>query len=549
MYTVKSRLMLIAFIGIASSILVTVFAALELTSLDGSLKSSQVARDAIRAQMELDMMHDAVRGDVYHVMLVNRPDERAAIRADFDEHTGNLRAQLDALAEMTLEADVAASVAATRPVLEAYVDTGVQLFEVASQDAEAARRQLPGFQKAFEGLEERNAAINDGLARMNRKDMSSAVERAQKIMIAIGGAAALFALGLAFLLGKRVAMRVAAVARTVGFLGQGDLRERTGVSAGRSGRCEVTDMAAALDRALDQLADVIGSARSVSLAVSGAASELSNAAEGVSGGVQEQAASLEESAAAIEEMTATTRGSADHARQADELASNSRQAAEQGGSTVHQAVSAMSEINQSSRKIADIILAIDEIAFQTNLLALNAAVEAARAGEHGRGFAVVAGEVRVLAQRSATAAREIKSLIEDSVRKVQIGSDLVNRSGDTLTSIVTSVKQVSDIVSEMATAARETSSGLDQINLAVTQMDQATQSNAAQSEEMAAAAQSLRDQAEQLRRLVAAFKVSDGARIEVESRPAPTAAAARPVVATRRPALGGKRAAQAQAAL
>jgi methyl-accepting chemotaxis protein len=170
-------------------------------------------------------------------------------------------------------------------------------------------------------------------------------------------------------------------------------------------------------------------------------------------------------------------------------------------------VEAMAEINQSSKKIADIITTIDEIAFQTNLLALNAAVEAARAGEQGRGFAVVAAEVRNLAQRSATAAKEIKALIEDSVGKVESGSELVNKSGQTLSEIVTSVKRVTDIIGDIAAASQEQSSGIDQVNRAVTQMDHVVQSNAAQTEELSSTARSLRGQAQQLQVLVAKFKL------------------------------------------
>jgi methyl-accepting chemotaxis protein len=202
----------------------------------------------------------------------------------------------------------------------------------------------------------------------------------------------------------------------------------------------------------------------------------------------------------------------DSAQQARQLASGSKEVAEKGGSVVGSAVEAMSEINASSKKIAEIITAIDEIAFQTNLLALNAAVEAARAGEQGRGFAVVAAEVRNLAQRSASAAKEIKALIQDSVKKVDAGTELVNRSGATLGEIVNSVKRVTDIVTEIAAASREQSTGIDQVNKAVTQMDSVTQRNASQTEEMSATAQTLTEQAGQLRDLVSRFKLgNDGA--------------------------------------
>jgi methyl-accepting chemotaxis protein len=243
--------------------------------------------------------------------------------------------------------------------------------------------------------------------------------------------------------------------------------------------------------------------------VSSAAQQLTSASHQLSSGSQEQASSLEETAASLEEITGTVKQNADNARQANQLAMGSRDVAERGGQVVETAVAAMGEINKSSKKIADIITTIDEIAFQTNLLALNAAVEAARAGEQGRGFAVVAAEVRNLAQRSATAAKEIKALIQDSVGKVESGSELVNKSGQTLQEIVTSVKRVTDIIGEIAAASQEQSTGIDQVNRAVTQMDQIVQSNAAQTEELSSTAQSLTSQARQLQSLVANFKLGE----------------------------------------
>jgi methyl-accepting chemotaxis protein len=205
---------------------------------------------------------------------------------------------------------------------------------------------------------------------------------------------------------------------------------------------------------------------------------------------------------------------ADNAGQANQLATAARDQAEKGGAIVGKAVKAMAEINDSSKKIADIIGVIDEIAFQTNLLALNAAVEAARAGEQGRGFAVVASEVRSLAGRSATAAKEIKDLIQDSVKKVEDGSLLVTQSGQTLDQIVSSVKKVSDIVAEIAAASREQSSGIEQVNRAVMQMDEMTQQNAALVEQATAASQSMADQARDLNKMMGRFRIDETAAVE-----------------------------------
>lgn len=242
--------------------------------------------------------------------------------------------------------------------------------------------------------------------------------------------------------------------------------------------------------------------------LAGASEQLAAAADQLSSGAQQQASSLEETAASLEEITGTVQQNADNAQQANQLSSGARDVAEKGGTVTQRAVTSMSDINSASNKIADIITTIDEIAFQTNLLALNAAVEAARAGEQGRGFAVVAGEVRNLAQRSAGAAKEIKSLIQDSVNKVEAGSDLVNQSGETLEEIVTSVKRVTDIVGEIAAASREQASGIEQVNRAITQMDHVTQNAASQTEELSSTAESLSAQANHLRDVVDQFNLS-----------------------------------------
>lgn len=261
----------------------------------------------------------------------------------------------------------------------------------------------------------------------------------------------------------------------------------------------------------DKLTEVINRISSSATLVASGAEEISQGNADLSQRTEEQASSLEETASSMEQMTSTVRQNADNAKIANELAEETSSKAMQGGEVVNRAVQSMSGINESSKKIADIIGVIDEIAFQTNLLALNAAVEAARAGEQGRGFAVVAGEVRNLAQRSAGAAKEIKDLIRDSVSKVEDGTLLVNESGETLKDIVASVKRVTDMISDIAEASVEQSSGIEQVNKAVTQMDEMTQQNAALVEEASAAGESMAEQANDMRRLLNFFTIDDSA--------------------------------------
>ena len=240
-----------------------------------------------------------------------------------------------------------------------------------------------------------------------------------------------------------------------------------------------------------------------------ASKEIANGNNDLSQRTEEQASSLEETAASMEELTSTVRQNADSAKQANQLAHGASAVAQKGGAVVKQVVGTMSSINESSRKIVDIISVIDGIAFQTNILALNAAVEAARAGEQGRGFAVVAAEVRNLAQRSAAAAKEIKNLIGDSVEKVEVGTKLVDEAGRTMEEIVNAVKRVTDIMSEISSASNEQSEGIEQVNLAITQMDEVTQQNAALVEEAAAAAESLEEEAQSLSNAIGVFKLHE----------------------------------------
>ncbi|REC96306.1 methyl-accepting chemotaxis protein-1 (serine sensor receptor) [Kushneria indalinina DSM 14324] len=276
------------------------------------------------------------------------------------------------------------------------------------------------------------------------------------------------------------------------------------------GRDEFSTLLHSLGAMQKQLSHVVNDVRVNAESVGSASSQIASGNDDLSRRTQEQAASLEETAASMEEMTSTVKQNADNAAQANQLALNVRQQAREGSQVVEQTTLAMNEISTSSQKIAEIVGLIDSIAFQTNLLALNAAVEAARAGEQGRGFAVVASEVRTLSSRSADAAREIKTLVNDSVTKVANGSELVNRSGQTLGGIVESINKMTDIVAEIAAASREQSTGIDQVNQAISQMDSVTQQNAALVEEAAAASRSMEQSARVLREQVAFFKVSHG---------------------------------------
>jgi methyl-accepting chemotaxis protein len=320
------------------------------------------------------------------------------------------------------------------------------------------------------------------------------------------------------------------------------------------GRDEVGDLLHALEDMRDSLSQVVSGVRRGADGVANASMEIAQGNNDLSARTEQQASALEETAASMEELGSTVRQNADNARAANQLALNASTVATQGGEVVAEVVDTMKGINESSRKIADIIGVIDGIAFQTNILALNAAVEAARAGEQGRGFAVVAGEVRSLAQRSAEAAKEIKSLIGASVERVEQGTALVDRAGTTMSEVVGSIRRVTDIMGEISAASSEQSAGVSQVGEAVTQMDQATQQNAALVEQSAAAAGALTSQAQELVRAVAVFKLAGDGYASASAAPskpvaAPLRQASAPkAVAAPRPAPVPKRVAQAKPA-
>jgi methyl-accepting chemotaxis protein len=333
------------------------------------------------------------------------------------------------------------------------------------------------------------------------KEVDATAAQARWQVLTIGGVALLFGTLFAWVLTRSITRPIADAVDVADAVAQGDLSRQVVVD----GRDEMARLKRSLGAMTSSLRTLVSQVRSATDSIGTASSEIATGNQDLSMRTEEAASSLQQTASSMEQLTGTVRQSAEAASQANQLASSAAEVAARGGAVVSQVVSTMEEINASSRKISDIIGVIDGIAFQTNILALNAAVEAARAGEQGRGFAVVATEVRSLAQRSAEAAKEIKTLIGASVDRVENGSRLVAAAGTTMSEIVGSVQRVSDIIAEITAGASEQSDGIGQVNLAVGQLDQMTQQNAALVEESAAAAQSLRDQAAQLSRVVASF--------------------------------------------
>lgn len=361
----------------------------------------------------------------------------------------------------------------------------------------------------------------------SRQQYESALASYQRIrLMTFGalGAGMLLAVLMAFFLIRSIVVTLNRAVRVANAISQGQLGHRI-VSRRRDELGRLLEAFRMMD---ERLTLTVGEVRRGSDAVCTAAQQIAHGNDDLSQRTQEQASSLEETASSMEQMTSTVKQNAENASHANQLARGAREQAERGGEVAGKAIVAMRDINVASRKIADIVGLIQEIAFQTNLLALNAAVEAARAGEQGRGFAVVATEVRSLAQRSAGAAKEIKGLIEDSAEKVRSGSELVDQSGKALAEIVESVKKVTDIVAEIAAASQEQSAGIDQVNNAVMQMDEMTQQNAALVEEAAAAARAMQEQAGELTNQVGFFQLNEHAEA---ATPEPAPARARAVVA------------------
>ena len=361
-------------------------------------------------------------------------------------------------------------------------------------------------------------------------DAQTAFASARSLMIGLGVVAVLAGIAAAWWITRRLLKQLGGepdyAAQIANQIASGDLAGLIDVQDS-----DHTSLLVAMKTMRESLVHIVAQVRVGTDAIATASGEIAAGNGDLSARTEQQASSLEKTASSMEELTATVKQNADNARQANQLAASASEVALKGGAVVSQVVETMGSINESSKKIVDIISVIDGIAFQTNILALNAAVEAARAGEQGRGFAVVAAEVRNLAQRSAAAAKEIKTLIDDSVEKVGIGSKLVGQAGTTMEEVVDSVRRVTDIMGEITAASQEQSAGIGQVNQAIIEMDSVTQQNAALVEEAASAAKSLQDQAAEVANVVSIFKLDISQQMAEQARhasaPAPVARVAK----------------------
>ncbi|PKB21011.1 methyl-accepting chemotaxis protein [Janthinobacterium sp. 64] len=447
-------------------------------------------------------------------LLATTSEERAGRQADIAKYLEENKSNLAKARPLFVTPAAKELFARFATVETEYVSTLQQSLALAAAEPLAQRSaQLTALMAKTRQHADELDDVLDKLSLQKEERAKAAAEQASgvfqasrsfMIALVLGSMAAGLALGALITRGltRQLGGEPAYAVRIAGAIAEGDLTIDI-----RTASHDSTSLLFAMKAMRDKLVGIVSQVRAGTDTIHTASSEIAQGNLDLSSRTEEQASSLEETASSMEQLTSAVRQNADNARQANALAGAASDVAGKGGAVVGQVVQTMDSINASSRKIVDIISVIDSIAFQTNILALNAAVEAARAGEEGRGFAVVAAEVRNLAQRSASAAKEIKTLIGDSVEQVEIGSRLVHDAGKTMDEVVASVRQVADIMQEITAASAEQSAGIEQVNQAVLQMDQVTQQNAALVEEAAAAAESLQDQAQILTELVGVFRL------------------------------------------
>jgi methyl-accepting chemotaxis protein len=479
--------------------------------------------------------------EVYRMMtIIGSLDEPTiqARRKDLAGRSVTTLAQLDKqIATEPEGSELHKNMQEARLQLTGYFKKADTAIDLASVDPNTGVAAMQGADEAYTALTKALGGAQAALvehASLDASDKAAGAARTHWLLSLLSLAAAAAVVAISWLVLRKVAQSLDQASRIARAVAEGDLTQK--VETRR--KDELGDLLRALAAMKDSLLSTVVQVRSASDSIGTASAQIASGNQDLSSRTEQAASSLQQTAASMEQLTGTVRQSADAARQANQLAASASEIAVRGGQVVGQVVTTMEEINHSSKKISDIIGTIDGIAFQTNILALNAAVEAARAGEQGRGFAVVAAEVRSLAQRSAEAAKEIKGLIGASVDRVDAGTRLVADAGQTMSEIVGSVQRVSDIIGEITAASGEQSDGIGQVNVAVTQLDQMTQQNAALVEESAAAAESLKEQAARLAQAVQVFRIgaSGAAVAQAKSMPAVPRTVSKPSAVSSAPA-------------
>ena len=485
-----------------------VFAGLARSAANSVDMVASMQRQHQTAQTLLLAKDNAIAGMV--VLVSSSAEQQARLKREMAERDARIVANLQALEAATAGSeDAAALVAEARKRHTTYMAGVKRIVDMVlgGKQAEAAfaadEEMIPMLAPFLAALDKLDAAGLEHVQQLGQAN-GALVTQTQWLTAGAAGVAVALAIAAGLLVVRSITRPLSQALGVAERVAAGDLTASTEVQ----GRDELSQLLQALNRMTGNLSQLVSRVRDVADGVATGSAQIASGNTDLSQRTEQQASTLQQTAASMEELGSTVAHNADNARQADELARTASTVAVQGGQVVGQVIDTMRGIDQSSRKIADIIGTIDGIAFQTNILALNAAVEAARAGEQGRGFAVVASEVRSLAQRSAGAAREIKGLIGASVQQVQDGTALVDRAGSTMQEVVAAIERVSGIMGEINHASSEQSSGVAQIGQAVTQMDHSTQQNAALVEQSAAAAESLRTQAQQLVQSVSAFKLA-----------------------------------------